>query len=325
MLHRIRQVNDMPAEIRSSLWKFEINGVTLGKVRPNMAQILMDAQPNVFVVADGDGKSDARTLTLSSLIEPTCKARTDAVARVMETLREEGVVRGWRNERYPIAARFGDTPLLHVERAAVPCLGALEYGVHMNGLVPTSHSGDRNSSSGITPSSSASMSSLPPSPPPRMWMARRAADKSKYPGMLDHIAAGGQPVGWSLWENAIKECGEEAGIPPEMAAAGLQAVGAVSYETYSATSDTVTRAVLFIYDLYLPPDFVPAAVDGEVQEFFTWSLDDLVASMDPDFEDPLKPNCYLPVIDWMLRQGYVSPDAPGYLDVLRELRSGDCQ
>eukprot|EP00984_Skeletonema_dohrnii_P003890 scaffold1339_cov129-Skeletonema_dohrnii-CCMP3373.AAC.1 len=30
-----------------------------------------------------------------------------------------------------------------------------------------------------------------------MWMARRSKTKSKFPSMLDHIVAGGQPAGLS--------------------------------------------------------------------------------------------------------------------------------
>ena len=124
----------------------------------------------------------------------------------------------------------------------------------------------------------------------------------------------------------VKECQEEAGITDAvLQRSSLVPIGAVSYATYSRRSQTVSRAVLFNYDLTLPTDFQPTPVDGEVQEFFTWTVDQILASMAPDFPDPLKPNCYLPVIDWLMRTGRISPDTPGYLDVLRELRSGDCR
>jgi hypothetical protein len=48
-------------------------------------------------------------------------------------------------------------------------------------------------------------------------------------------------------------------------------------------------------------------------------------SMDPECADPIKPNCYLVIIDFLVRRGFVSPDTPGYLDLVRELRSGDCR
>jgi hypothetical protein len=104
----------------------------------------------------------------------------------------------------------------------------------------------------------------------------------------------------------------------------LQAAGAISYETYEAEHNVISRAVLFCYDLHLPHDFVPRAQDGEVEEFFRWSIPQVMASMAPDYPDPIKPNCYNVIIDYLLRAGHVSPDTPGYLDVLRELRSGEC-
>jgi hypothetical protein len=82
---------------------------------------------------------------------------------------------------------------------------------------------------------------------------------------------------------------------------------------------------LFNYDLYLPESFQPQPVDGEVEEFFLWTVDEILQSMASDYHDPIKPNCYIVIIDFLLRHGYVSPDVPGYLDIVRELRSGFCQ
>jgi isopentenyldiphosphate isomerase len=218
----------------------------------------------------------------------------------MRQLRDDGVIKGWRDELYPVADSFYDEPVFLMERAAVPLLGVLEYGVHVNGLVQASEG-------------------------PRMWIARRSRTKSKYPGMLDHLVAGGQPAGLSLMENVIKECGEEAGVPEDLARAGIQSTGAISYESWDPKSSRISRAVLFNYDLYLPSEFKPTAVDGEVEEFFLWTIEDVKKSMALDFSDPIKPNCYVVIIDYLLRMGHVSPDTPGYLDVLRELRGGDCR
>ena len=287
MLYRIRQVHRPPSV---PLLDFRVDGTSIGRVHPDIAAHLIEAGPSVFQ------RDSETTLTLSKDAGSTCESRSEAVASVTDRLREQGHFPGWRDELYPIAPSFYDDPVFLMERATVPWIGAVEYGVHVNGLVDD-----------------------------EMWIARRSATKSKYPGMLDQIVAGGQPAGLSLYENVLKECDEEAGIPAEIARAGLQAVGAVSYATYNEELKTLTRAVLFNYDLKLPNEFVPKPVDGEVQEFFRWSLPQILESMAPDYEDPIKPNCYTCIIDWLLRTGKISPDTPGYLDVLRELRSGDCQ
>lgn len=77
--------------------------------------------------------------------------------------------------------------------------------------------------------------------------------------MLDHIVAGGQPHGLSCFENVLKEAEEEASIPPHLASKAV-ACGAVSYMTMAA--EGIKRDVLFVYDIELPPDFVPKPLVG---------------------------------------------------------------
>jgi 8-oxo-dGTP pyrophosphatase MutT (NUDIX family) len=299
VLYRVRQVNYMPEEVRSSLLDFSVDGIVVGKVRPKIAKILcsVDEKQPVFSLVP-QHQSEQHYLTLTAEAGSTAEQRTKNVNRIMAKLHDRGIVEGWRAEDYPVRKEYYGETLFGVERSAASLLGIMEYGVHINGIV----TGD----DGRT----------------KMWMARRAADKSKYPGKLDHIVAGGQPVGLSLMENVIKECKEEAGIPEELTQKGILSAGAISYCTYSKKSDCVTRCVLFCYDLHLPSDFVPAPVDGEVQEFFLWDVNQIKASFDPNFPDPIKPNCYNVIIDYLMRCGSFDPDTKGYLDVLRELRSG---
>lgn len=270
------------------------------KVLPTVSELLCDldlgSSKPIFV-------QRGRELTLSTAAGSTQESRTQAVAKAMEKLRDDGVVTGWRDELYPVGPTFYSEPAFLMERAAVSMLGVMEYGVHINGLVHGSSLDEK----------------------PKMWIARRSATKSKYPRMLDHLVAGGQPAGLSLMDNVIKECNEEAGVPEDLARAGIQAAGVISYECWEPKKNSISRVVLFNYDLYLPSDFVPKPVDGEVEEFFLWTIDEIKESIARDYADPIKPNCYVVIIDYLLRMGFVSPETPGYLDVLRELRSGDCQ
>src|SRR3546814_6062152 len=97
-----------------------------------------------------------------------------------------------------------------------------------------------------------------------MWTGRRARDKHTYPGMLDNTVAGGQPLGLSLRENLVKECAEEAAIPPALAERAV-AVSAISYR--HMTEEGFKPDVQFCFDLELPPDFVPRNTDGEIESF----------------------------------------------------------
>ena len=102
------------------------------------------------------------------------------------------------------------------------------------------------------------------------------------------------------------------------------AAGAISYayfEPIAGPGGALTRAVMFNYDLTLPSGYGPAPVDGEADEFFPWTMEEVMESLAPDYADPLKPNCYR---SFLLRRGWLSPEADGYLDVLKELRGGTC-
>ena len=78
---------------------------------------------------------------------------------------------------------------------------------------------------------------------------------------------------------------------------------------------------MFNYDIILPETFVPQPVDGEVEYFVLWSIDEIYNAMSPNTTNPMKPNCYLVIIDFLVRYGYVTPDTPGYLDLQREIRN----
>lgn len=293
MLYRIRQCNQIPKSLK--LVDFVVDDKIVGKVREGLVQPLLGASETCFVF-----DKDSNSLSLSSELTSST-SRTDAVMKVMKKLRSDGIINGWRDELLPVVTSFYDEePVFLIERAAAPHLGTIQYGVHINGFVRGGNEGDL----------------------PMLWMARRSKTKSKYPGMLDHIVAGGQPFGITPSENVVKECEEEAGIPKDLAEKAVP-VGAVSYE-YSEEDGQVNRSVLFCYDIELPYDFQPTAVDGEVDEFFLRNLDQVLELMDPECIDPIKPNCYLVIIDFLLRKGILTPETPGYLDVLKELRSGDC-
>jgi Domain of unknown function (DUF4743)/NUDIX domain len=273
-LFRVRGVNKKPPKGVQFL-DFVVDGTKLGRVSSTNADLLISRGDNVFCAStQGIRDAGSQVLTFSSGVGSTFEERTEAVAAVTDRLRQRGHLPGWRDELYPISRSFYDPPVFAMERAAVPWLGALEYGVHVNGLVVPDDDDDDDASG------------------PKMWMARRSQQKSKFPGMLDHIVAGGQPLGMSLLNNVIKECHEEAGISETTARRGLRPASAISYETFVESSQTISRAVLFNYDLYLPSTFVPVPVDGEVDEFFLWTMDDLFESLDPRYPDPIKPNCY---------------------------------
>lgn len=217
-------------------------------------------------------------------------ARTEAVDGVLRQLREEGVITGWRDEQYAVNAGWGRPATMTMERAAVSFFGITGYGVHINGWCQIA--------SGL-----------------HLWVARRSASKPTDPGKLDQLVAGGQPGALGLMENVIKECAEEAGIDPTMAASARSA-GTVTYAL--GTVNGFRPDVLFVFDLELPGNFVPENRDGEVGEFFLWPVE-RVAEVVRD-SDAFKFNSALVVIDFLIRHGVISPEDPDYASIVAGLR-----
>lgn len=217
-------------------------------------------------------------------------SRTAAVDAVVRRLRDDGVVKGWRNESYAVAPRFGAPPLFRVERAAAPLFGVTSLGVHINGIVRTPR--------GL-----------------KMWVGRRSPTKPTYPDQLDNLCAGGISFGHGVRDTLIKEAGEEANIPPELAARAVPC-GAI---TYCCERDGGLRPdILFVYDLELPDDFVPRPNDGEIADFRLWPIDDVIAAVRDSRE--FKFNCNLVIIDFLIRHGLIGPEEPDYLALVAGLR-----
>ncbi|MBM3565463.1 MAG: DUF4743 domain-containing protein [Alphaproteobacteria bacterium] len=261
---------------------FRVAGIAVGLVSDRFFHRLRDF-PRVFSTAPA-GVDLAPTLV-------DFRARTEAVAGVLETLRAKGEIPGWRNEPYPVTPSFAATPLMTMERAAVPLFGVMGFGVHVNGFVETGRGLD-------------------------MWIGQRSKTKPTGPGKLDQVVAGGQPAGVSLADNLVKECGEEAAIPPDLARRAIP-VGTVSYCTERA--EGLRRDVLFNYDLPLPGGFTPINTDGEVESFHRWPIERIAGIVRET--DDFKFNCALVVIDFLIRRGIIAPDHPEYSDLLRGLHS----
>ncbi|GIL75642.1 hypothetical protein Vretimale_15195 [Volvox reticuliferus] len=290
-IQRVRECNTGLEEL-PTLTPFLIDGKEVGKLKPRFVDQLRRF-PKVFIVEGTPGLSGR--VTLAPELD-TCDKRSAKVADVLQVLRTEGFITGWRDELYPVVAAFDDLPLLLVERAAATHLGIKAYGVHINGFV-------RDPVTGAL----------------RLWVARRSLTKPNWPGKLDHIVAGGQPHGLSCRDNVLKECAEEAGIPRELAATA-RPVGAVSYLTIAANG--YKPDVLFCYDLELPADFIPTPQDGEVSEFNLKPIEEVAEIVATSTE--FKTNCCLVIVDFLIRHGYITPEQKGYLQLVAALRSGDC-
>ena len=224
--------------------------------------------------------------------------RNADIAAMLAVLHEQGVIQGWRDELYAVTATCGFTQphLFCIERAAVSYFGITAYGVHVNGYVRDD----------------AELS---------MWIGTRAPTKTVDPSKKDQLVAGGQPHHLSLLDNVVKECAEEAGISVALAKQA-QSVGLVHYQHMETQPNsgimTLRSDILYCYDLSLPKDFMPIAVDGEVAGFELLPITEVMHCLTET--SSFKFNCSLVVIDFLIRHGFITPDHTDYFEIIMGLR-----
>ncbi|EKM98772.1 NUDIX hydrolase family protein [Acidocella sp. MX-AZ02] len=215
-------------------------------------------------------------------IEPAIEISSGAVTlppgllpRLNELARAVGIPT--RAEDFDVRAAPEGAVLGVLDRGALPSFGVIGVGVHLNGLVRRADG-------------------------PHLWVARRAANKKLDPGKLDHLVAGGVPAGLSPFETLLKEAEEEAGLEETLAA---QAVEVARFRYDMERPEGLRRDFLYAYDLELPEDFIPRALDGEVESFALWPLEQVRETLLTS--DAFKFNVVLVLTDLLLRQGLFAP------------------
>lgn len=265
-------------------------GTPLGYLTPLVVREL-EAETDTVTVDKTD-----KTVTILPQLD-TCEKRTEAFEKLGDKWRAQklfDVLEGWRNEKYAIYNPTGTVYFL-MERAVTALFGVVTYGVHIVGFVPGKTAGEL-----------------------KIWVPRRALTKPTWPGYLDNTVAGGVGYPASLWETAVKECGEEAGLEPSYVEPRLTSTGVVSY-LYRATSDlndelsVIQPEVEYIMDLEMDEETIPAPADGEVESFELHSVAKVLELLK---EGKFKPNTALITVDFLIRRGIISVQEEGYADIL---------
>jgi len=216
-------------------------------------------------------------------------ARTEAMAEVTRELARDGVIRGWRDELVSVSHHYAAPELLRIERAATRHFGMMGYGAHVNGFTRMG---------GLV----------------HAWIARRSADKHVDPDKMDNLVGGRVPAGLTVDETLRKEAWEEAGIAPSLLA-GVNCMGAVRVE-YSVP-EGLHREILFVHDIWLPPEFRPSNQDGEVSQITLYPVEEVIRNI---LAGDFTLDAGAVMIDGLLRLGAVLPEDAQYLDLLRLLK-----
>jgi 8-oxo-dGTP pyrophosphatase MutT (NUDIX family) len=211
-----------------------------------------------------------------------------------------GITGGVHSERFRIvgAAYAGVHPTL--ERYPLPLFGCVSRGAHMTCFVR-----DVASPHGI-----------------RIWVAKRSASITTYPGMWDSTVAGGVKAEHTPLDCVAVEAGEEASIPEAEARRRAVAVGALTYASGRRHQHAgeqqlhyyrAPATVLYVFDMELAPDEVPRPGDDEVERFELWTVADVLDTMAAGV---FKPNCCLVFLDFFIRRGILTPEnCPEYVEI----------
>jgi 8-oxo-dGTP pyrophosphatase MutT (NUDIX family) len=261
---------------------FYVSGTPVGLIKPGFASTLA-AFEGVFEVRE-------EGVDLSQQYASP-EDRTAAVDAVLWRLAERGMIRGWRDEPYPVGADPTTPALMLMERAALPLFGVRAAGVHVNGFVRAD---------GVI----------------KMWIGRRSLQKQTAPGKLDQFVAGGRSAGHTIEETLVKEGAEEASLPESLARCA-RPVGAITYAT--EREGGLRRDVLYVFDLELPSGFQPRPNDDEIVDFYLWPIDKVIATVRDS--DDFKFNCALVIIDFLIRHGLIAHEEPEYLALVKGLHA----
>ena len=254
---------------------FRAEGRRIGLLRRDHAALLRRF-PAVFAVRHDE-------VELAAKGDPEALSR--AVDTVVDALAGEGRIAKWGSETFDVAAHWGEPPVFRLDRGAVPFFGTRAYGVHLNGYRRVG--GELH-----------------------LWIGRRAPGKRVAPNRLDNLVAGGIGNGHGIVETLLKECEEEASMPPSLSRTAAPA-GAVSYRM--ETPGGIRDDVLFVYDIEVPADFRPVCSDGEIVEFMLMPAASVLERVRKTGD--FKFNVNLVILDFAVRHALLRPDDPEYLAV----------
>jgi 8-oxo-dGTP pyrophosphatase MutT (NUDIX family) len=222
-----------------------VDGVDVGRLGDDWLARALES-PTPFEMRDG-------ALCLMPTLQ-TFAGRSAAMSRWADQARARWSLPGWRNER--MVVRDGDRPLFGIERALLRPFGLKLRSVLACGFTITAVG-------------------------PLLWVARRSQDKPVDPGRLDAMVGGGIAGMDATFATLVRECEEEAGIPEALsrharAAGSLEICYRIEYDGLPA----LHREAVTLFELELPPHFLPRSSDGEHESILPMIPSEALASID---------------------------------------------
>lgn len=274
-------------------------------ILPDQSRSLGLLLPSVASVFQGlpawEVDDENKTLTLTAGNDRA--TRSAAVAATTAAMRATGhfeVLNGWRDELYPVYGEDGQI-VFEIERAASSLFGVVTYGVHMTAY--------QRVRAGVQETL-------------KIWVPRRAKDKSTYPSMLDNTVAGGIGVGEGPFESLIRESAEEASLSEAFVRENVRSTGAVTYfhirdERAGGETRLLQPECQYTYDLEVGEDIEPRPSDDEVEGFTLMGVEEVKEML---AAGEFKPNCALVLLDFFIRHGVLTyENERDYIEIVARL------
>lgn len=257
--------------IRSDIWKHLLHYSTVFQYDPRVQSVTLNPDWRTY-----DERSE----------------KLDSVLRELRSKNIFSTLAGWRDECYDVSSKFGDAPVMKMERSATCLFGIKRCGVHVNGYVKNidgSHS---------------------------LWIQKRSYTKPTWPGKLDNMVSGGFAVGMTILECVRKEAQEEASLTDDLLNSMIP-VGTVSFTFEDERG--IFPETLFVFDIEIPSDFIPTNSDNEVESFHLYNVDELKRII---VTEDFKLTSSLVALDFLVRHGYLNcDDEPNYIKLLETVHS----
>lgn len=281
--------------LRSTCWEFQLEGGSgpYGYIPQSVVE-RMPWDPSVWRIDDGN-----------RCITPTPKRYThtqgDVVRETLEKAKTKDIfqiLRGWRNELYPVHGEYSSRkPMVSMERAGSALFGINTYGVHMTAYA--------NTPQGL-----------------KIWVPRRARNKQTYGGMLDNTVAGGLATGEKPFECVVREAAEEASFSEQLVRSNAKSCGTVSYfhirdARAGGEAGLLQPECQYVFDIEIGTEVVPKPGDNEVEDFYLWTVEEAKRAL---AEGQFKPNCAMVLLDFFIRHGILTAEnEKDYMEIVSRL------
>jgi hypothetical protein len=227
------------------LTPLRVDGVDVGWLGDDWLARALES-PTPFEMRDG-------ALCLMPALQ-TFAGRSAALSRWGEQARLRWDLPSWRDER--MVVHDAERPLFGVERALLRPFGLMLRSVLACGFTLTAAG-------------------------PLLWVARRARSKPVDPGLLDAMVGGGIPGMDGVHATLVRECDVEAGIPEALARHARPAGSLeVCYPTTYDGLPALHRESVTLFELELPPSFLPMPRDGEHEAILPMIPNEALASIE---------------------------------------------